>query len=433
MAAEWLMHEGAVVPSALVLSHEEQLRRLGRYCREALDVAVVAGDPCLDRLVASRHLRNAYRAAFGLPSGRRLVVVSSTWGSRSLLGRDPGLLQGLLAELPLDNYTVAAVLHPNIWHGHSPWQTRAWLARCRQAGMVLVPPWESWRAALLAADVVVGDHGSVTMYAAALGVPVLIAADHSAGMDPDSPIARFVGRAPRLRPGRSLTEQLDGVIAKPAADAYADILAEATSEPGRSASLLRGLLYRWLGIDEPRHPAVTAIVPVPRRGELRPAAVTAQVVRTGTDKLGSSLRIERLPAELTLTRPMTGDSHLMVETGHHDPALLHLADLIILRADDTAGLPAAAARQALTRYPGALMAAAELACGRCVVALRGGPLVELAAVDPSVDVALLASVAYGWMTAGHDDQRAATVAVIVNDARHDVTITPPAQPRTTAS
>jgi hypothetical protein len=69
---------GRVVPSALILPHERHLELLARDCPEALRVAAVAGDPCLDRLLASRRHRDSYRRAFGMRTGRRLVLVSST-------------------------------------------------------------------------------------------------------------------------------------------------------------------------------------------------------------------------------------------------------------------------------------------------------------------------------------------------------------------
>ncbi|WP_241837539.1 hypothetical protein [Streptomyces sp. CB02115] len=99
----------------------------------------------------------------------------------------------MTSELPSDEYRIAAVLHPNIWHGHGPGQIRAWLDRARRAGLALIDPLEDWRQALLAADVVIGDHSSVTYYAAALGTPVLLGTaplDSLDGQDPD----RLVGQ-----------------------------------------------------------------------------------------------------------------------------------------------------------------------------------------------------------------------------------------------
>ena len=57
-----IVHGGTVVPTAIVLSHEADLTLLGRQCPEALPVAVIAGDPLYDRILAS------HAKACGLPS-----------------------------------------------------------------------------------------------------------------------------------------------------------------------------------------------------------------------------------------------------------------------------------------------------------------------------------------------------------------------------
>ncbi|MZD04412.1 hypothetical protein GTW43_04860, partial [Streptomyces sp. SID5785] len=168
MSPEWLLAEdGTPVADALVLSHPEQDERLRGVCPEAAHTGIVAGDPCWDRLLAARPLRERYRRALGVPPGRRLVLLSSTWGPDALFGDGgddvlPSLLPRLTSELPLDAYRCAAVLHPNVWHGHGPGQVRAWLDRARRAGLALIDPLHGWRQALLAADAVIGDHGSVT-------------------------------------------------------------------------------------------------------------------------------------------------------------------------------------------------------------------------------------------------------------------------------
>src|SRR5207249_12258290 len=63
LSSPWLLHNGRLVPSTIVLSHTEQLDRLARACPEAVGAALVAGDPCFDRMLASRPLRETYRQA----------------------------------------------------------------------------------------------------------------------------------------------------------------------------------------------------------------------------------------------------------------------------------------------------------------------------------------------------------------------------------
>ena len=85
-----LVYHGRVVPAAILLAHQDRLVQLRRSCHEAVPAAVVAGDPCHDRLVASLPLRDAYRRALGVRDDQKLILVTSTWGPGSLLGRAPG-------------------------------------------------------------------------------------------------------------------------------------------------------------------------------------------------------------------------------------------------------------------------------------------------------------------------------------------------------
>src|SRR5262249_36459734 len=140
----------------------------------------------------------SYRDALRLPAGQRLIVVSSTWGPRSLLGRRWDLLPRLLAELPREQYRIMALLHPNAWFGHGTRQIRAWLTDCLRTGLSLLPPEADWRAVLAAADCVIGDHGSIILYGAAAGLPVLSAEFPATDVAPDSAMAELATSAPKI-------------------------------------------------------------------------------------------------------------------------------------------------------------------------------------------------------------------------------------------
>jgi hypothetical protein len=236
---------------------------LNRSCPEAVAAAFVAGDPCFDRLAASLPLREIYRRAVGVRDGQKLVAVTSTWGPRSLLGRYRDLIPRLVTELPREEYRVVAILHPNIWHFYGPWQIQAWYADAVRDGLGLVPPEEGWRAALAAADVVVGDHGSATCYAASIGVPVLLAAFPEDEIDPGSPVTALGKVAPRMCLDRSLLPQLTEAPAGYSADLYAALASEVTSAPGEAARLIRREMYRLMRLPEPATAPETWAVPAP--------------------------------------------------------------------------------------------------------------------------------------------------------------------------
>ncbi|NLU71802.1 hypothetical protein HCC61_03730 [Streptomyces sp. HNM0575] len=259
-----LMHRGRLLPASLPLAHKDELTLLRESCPDALPVAVVAGDVSFDRLVTSMPWRHAYRRALGLLPSQKLALVTSTWQPESALGTHPDLLDRLMGELPRDRYRVAAVLHPNVWGVHGAWQVRAWLADSLRAGLLLLPPEEGWRAGLASADVVVGDHGSVTSYGAAIGSPVVLASANLEGFLRPGSLANIVSKeAARLRMDRPLARQLEEVVNGHHPGQQRHIAGLITSEPGRAAHILRRTMYRLLDLPEPCRPLTNEPAPLP--------------------------------------------------------------------------------------------------------------------------------------------------------------------------
>jgi hypothetical protein len=257
-----LVYRGRVIPAAMVVPTTRDLLRLRRACPEAAEVAVVCGDPAFDRLIASLAWRERYRQALGVQD-RILIAVSSTWGPASLLQRCPDLLTRLTRQLPPDLYRVAATIHPNVWAWSGRRQVRAWFADSTRRGLILVPPEEGWRAVLVAADYVVGDHGSATCYAAAIERPVILASSPGGEVDPASTSARLSRMAPLLRSIDALETQLEETAARWTPARHRQIRGLVTDAPGRSGELIRSLMYRLLNLTEPEQEPVLRPVPDP--------------------------------------------------------------------------------------------------------------------------------------------------------------------------
>ena len=251
LSRQWLLRDGVLIPEVIVLSHQEDLARLAQHCPEALPAAEVVGDPTYDRIKASLPLRALYRSALGADPGQRIVAVSSTWGPGSLLSQEWGLLERMAAELPSEQYRIVVLLHPNARSAHSEWQIRWWLAGLRGRGVALISPDSDICGALVAADYVVGDSGSVALYGAAAGVPVLMGGLPGSDLDPDSPVAELRSFVPRLDPGRSLLKQFAKISSGYQREAYAHVAARITSEPGRFMGNMRALIYRKLRLRPP--------------------------------------------------------------------------------------------------------------------------------------------------------------------------------------
>ncbi|PSK99093.1 hypothetical protein CLV63_104317 [Murinocardiopsis flavida] len=263
-AASALVDAGRVIPAIVGVAHERIRDLVASVAPEAGPVTEIVGDPAFDRLRASMGRRAAYRRALGVRAGQRLVVASSTWGPNGLLGSAPDLPRRLAAELPRDRYRTVVVQHPAIkaWHGGR--SVAAWLAPAQRAGAGVLPPEEGWRAALVAADVLVADHSSVTMYGAGIGRPVLLGAYPADEIAPDSLPAVLAARAPHLHPDAPLAAQVAAAVADhdgTLADTFAAAL---TSAPGDSMRLIRDALYRLMDLAPPSAPHRVAAVPVPR-------------------------------------------------------------------------------------------------------------------------------------------------------------------------
>jgi hypothetical protein len=229
-------------------------------------VAVVAGDACYDRLVASLPVRDRYRAAYRIRDRQELVVVASTWGRRGIFGHHRDLLPELMTQLPGQRYRVGALLHPAVWSAHGHRQVRAWLEDCRQAGLILNEPAADWRALLVAADYVIGDHGSVTAYAAAIGRSVrYLSAERPAATSDGSAQALVRDTAVRLDPAAPLRDQLRRAAPGRGVDRAA-VVRLLTSRPGQAEQVLRQTMYRLLRLPEPGRHRRAQPVPVPTPG-----------------------------------------------------------------------------------------------------------------------------------------------------------------------
>jgi hypothetical protein len=119
---------------------------------------------------------------------------------------------------------------------------------------------------LAAADVAVGDFGSVTTYAAAAGVPVLLASSPGDEIEPGSPPSVVSRIAPRLCLDQPLVPQLREAAAAWGARDHAAVAAEVTEVPGESARIMRGVMYQLMSLPEPENPPQVLPLPVPGPG-----------------------------------------------------------------------------------------------------------------------------------------------------------------------
>ena len=374
-----LLHDGTVIPETIALSHPEQRAQLARICPPADAHAVVVGDPTLDRLLAGRLRAEAYRAALGA-TGKTLVTLSSTWGAESLLATDPALPERLVAELPVDEYRVALLLHSGVWSAHGPWQVRAWLSRAAELGLHLVGPTGNWQAVLSATHCLISDEGSLALYAAALDLPILLVDKTGGKTVTGSPLARLAELAPRLDPATGLAAQVDAAITGHRPGGWTQAISRAAERPGRCAEVLRPLVYRALDLSEPDGEPVMRPADLP---EDAPHQVAVMVAGAIDDEPVLALR--RLPGVPNHPLP---HQHLVADVDRAPYGKVTAASVLLV--DD--GQRATAL---LAQYPRAEVVATRIDATSVRVATRQGRSVVRAADPPrGFDPTVLASLVF---------------------------------------
>ncbi|MGW7414907.1 CDP-glycerol glycerophosphotransferase family protein, partial [Streptomyces sp. NPDC054863] len=378
------------------VSHPDQAAQLPDSAHPLL-----IGDPCYDSLLAAgRASRERYREALGVPPGRRLILISSTWRDESALGQDSSLPARLLASLPADAYAVALVTHPNVVSAHGSGQLEHVLGSARAAGLIRIPPESGWQAALLAADLLVGDHGSVTFYGAALGVPVLLGAFSEQEAVAGTPMAELGRLAPRLDPFAPLRPQVEEALTSPDTDRLRKLGSTALADPGHALRRLRATAYGLMKLSEPASPAPSPLAPEDPCPVPAPYLCTAFSVTTRMGSQGDAgprVRIERRPAAVATPPTPTDEHHLSCPDDERDRSLRESASVLVSLTPKSGTAAAAWACCVFADFPGAVLAAAPVAPGTYRIHVRDGRTVEATvtganprtAPDPSIPAAVV--------------------------------------------
>ncbi|MFF2961598.1 hypothetical protein ACFVT1_22310 [Streptomyces sp. NPDC057963] len=426
-----LMWRGKVVPAAIGVSHQEQIDRLAVTCPEAVPYAVTVGDWCFQRIRASMSRRDHYRARLGAVDGRRLVVIHSTWSSHSLLGRHPGLPLRLVTSLPADEFAVAAVFHPNVWARHTPDGVFDRLAEAMDAGLMIIPPQEGWRAAVVASDWVVGDHGSTSFYSAAADRVTLLAATGLDELDPASPAAAFAHRAPRLDPDGDVYAQLMDAARGYDPEDLRPVVDRQLASVDTSGATTQELMYAFLaarGVRTPRHAPHPAPVPAPEPAH-HPAPTAYDV--TGAHDGTGTVDVRRRPLVVGDHTEARGFYAVTDEVNH---LLWRQAAEVVARTGIEAELPAtewADRESRRSEHANVLVAAVDPT--RCLVRLRGGRELEARTERPwgtrrpPLDAVVLGAAVNLWLTdtaRGGDEDLTGGLSVRTGDRQIRVTFSP---------
>ncbi|MER7805122.1 translation initiation factor 2 [Streptomyces parvulus] len=367
------------------LAHPDQVARLAAADSRAAWSAKVVGDLSLERFLASASLRDRYRAALGT-GARRLLVLASTWGPESLIRRHPGLAAQLVGRLPYDEYQLALVVHPNERSLLGTYELSERLTPALDAGMVLADAHEEWASVLIAADALVTDHGSTSLYYCAVQDRPVVSVHPGGGeLIPDSPMGLLQQQIPHLEGADGIADALRSYRRGPGLAAAQAAFASA----GDALDRLRHEMYILLGLAPPPYSVGPRLLPSPAPAARLPAAFDVHVAASA-----SGVRVTRYPAGAG-----PPGHHLAVEHGAAGERLARSAGLLYRRP-----LPAPAApvdlawtadgwvRHALTAYPGCRTAAAMLPSGGCLFRIRGHEHAYVALAEPRLEAGLVTRV-----------------------------------------
>ena len=378
-----LPHDDRLILHAL--AHPDQVALLAEVSPRAAARARVVGDPTLDRLLASRPLREHYRRALGT-GARRLVVLASSWGPESLLRRRPDLAAELIAGLSVDTHQIALVVHPNERSTLGEFDLRERLAPALAGGMVLAGAYEGWAALLVAGDVLVTDHGSAALYYAAVADrPIVSAYDGGNEVIPGSPIAELLSSVPWLAKSEDLLAAAASYRGGPGRAAAA----AAFAQQGRALSRLREELYALLNLSRPTAPVRPRVLPLTTAPVQVPMAFDVHVHAQDdvhAPAQGSDVRVERRVAGLG-----PAGHHLAAEYGAADERFTRTAGVLYRRVGPATPGPyreawttSAWTATALAEHPGCGTAAVILPEGLCLLRRRGDDRLWAMRVEPSV-------------------------------------------------
>ncbi|NRQ32129.1 hypothetical protein HII36_09800 [Nonomuraea sp. NN258] len=371
----------------MAISHPDQREQLRELSPDAADHCVLVGDVTYDRLIASLPLREHFRHLLGIGPHQRLVLMTSTWGADSLLGRNPGLPAKALGQLPIDEYRVALVTHPNIVSWHGAFHLQQVLADADDMGLIRIPPTQGWQAALIAADCIIGDHGSVTLYGAAIDRPLLLsgASDETiTGTPPD----RLRTLVPVFRDDRPIKDQIAQAIEGHRTGALNEISNGMFALHGQATAELRRFTYELLKLPELDHPPSVRAVDAPTPGHTNPRSFI--IHSRGNAKTGIS--IWRYPTRGDQRRTEMPGLYRHLACYEDEPDRLLVSNASVVARHRVSGETDAHRwiSQILDHYPGSLMGVAATRNG-IVSGMRDGQRILASLVDGQPDDPLLAA------------------------------------------
>lgn len=399
-----------------VVTHPDQARQLAEASEHTIGRTALGGCSNFDLLQNSRGERATYQNALVVTDNQRLIVLSSTWGPGSLFDQRFDLIGRLLAQLPFERYRLATFLHPGVWSLESESEILRRLSQHINSGLMVIPTTEGWHGTLLAADLLIGDNGSVSLLGATMDIPLLLGT-FSENVVPGTVMADLGdGMATFIDPDGDLRQQIEDEIKRHDSTRAAQLIERTIARPGESGELLRALCYTLVKQPVPTDelPARIAPVPVPK-----PCGAHSFRLSFHLDA-DHAVVGDIYPAFFREKAGCSGE-RLLVETSESNLTRYSNASIIV----DPVPVPAGTANAHLTgmagKYVGCRVVAIANDDGSCEILVRDGRRFHVTG-DKAVSVRVLASAFYTILVAQKELSGEFVVRTSVGEVKMTITL-----------
>lgn len=240
--------------TCMLEASESNRRRIVVEHPEYADVIRVVGSLKDDEVLDQLQNRRAFREQLGFRDEDTVVFVIGSWGPQSLFHTiGDGLIDAARA---LSDYRFILCTHPHEYRPR-PAGKRVWgeyLRALREEGFSVREPDQSWVPYLVASDVLITDHTSLSIYGVLAGKPMIWSPVPDEVIQEGSALWKLRAICHILEDPRRLGEELAHALTEFPHDRLGELASEINSRPGRSRQLVRELIFGLLDL-EPRRRA----------------------------------------------------------------------------------------------------------------------------------------------------------------------------------
>ncbi len=214
-------------------------------------IIAIVGDLQADELLALQSQREKIRRGLGFAEGDTVVLIQSTWGPTSLLetvGKD--LIEQAATLQNNSRYRFILSTHPHHWDGTGSVDTSygRYLSQQTQRGFHVIHPQDDWGPYMIASDIAITDHTSLSVTYALLGKPMLCVANDAAGVLKSMPVGQLMDFLPRLQSPDHLAQQIETAVKQFPKERLAALAKQINAHPGEAAQRVQKEAFQLLDL-----------------------------------------------------------------------------------------------------------------------------------------------------------------------------------------